>query len=677
MKNNFDNIPSILKRVQNWVVWSPKRKPSGDFTKVPLNPRFSSKGRGKNALSNAPATWGSFDLALQTFNKFQDEFQPTTGGKLGGVGFVNQGNYFALDLDDCLKDGKANKEVAELIEEFNSYTEITASGDGLRVLLEIPPGEKRNKRWTGLNWRGLTEAEAWTYGKYFTMTGNLYAPHLNEIRRNDGAVLAFLAGVETPLKPAEQPKTQTSSGGIYAPPPGEKEWTESEVRQMLTHVSADVGNDEWVKVGMAIKAWNEGESGRAVFVNWSATAPNRFDDKDANARWNSFSPGGNGSGRVTLGTLVHLAKQGGFSLSSTKAEPVRDKPQPDQEATIERDVDDWEARLIHWRDLEKIPPAEAILENWYFKSCVTLITGEQGTCKSLIALAHSALISTGGNWLGLCEVKKTGPVLYLYLESPGGAKNRAEGFMRANGLKEAPEVHFDVVPADLFDLAVLERIIRLIKRKGFVLVIIDVALSVFGAVGRSTTDDMGQFMWSCGHIAKSSEAGVAIIHHPPKSDAGGSHGGMESFALSDVYWVLTKKGELVALENKKQKEGELAKLPLLAKKKITFGGLIAGDSVVVELANQGGPRVEEATRNDLAFLKALQKVVDSNGGPVQRKDWQELAVSRHKMARGSFGDSRVRLIDLGLVLKSGNESKPSYEVSQAGVLFLKERGRNE
>jgi len=79
----------------------------------------------------------------------------------------------------------------------------------------------------------------------------------------------------------------------------------------------------------------------------------------------------------------------------------------------------------------------------------------------------------------------------------------------------------------------------------------------------------------------------------------------------------------------------------------------------------------------LAFLRALQNATDSNGGPVQRKEWSELAVSRYKMARGSFGDSRVRLIDLGLVQKSGKESKPYYEVSLKGVLFLKERGRNE
>ena len=670
-----ENFPNVLRTNLKWLVWSPRRKPEGGFTKIPLNPKFNSRGIGRNAKSNDDSTWGSLELATQTYEKFQNVIQPETGMRLGGLGYVNQGDFLAIDFDDCLTDGKPNAEVAELVKELNSYTEISPSGKGLKILLEIPDGVKVNTKKENLNYRGLAEAEAWTQGKYTTLTGHLYAPHLNEIRRNDGAVRAFLAGIEKQSNNTPTPQTQTCSGGLYAPPPTERDWTEAEVRQMLNHVSADVGNDDWVRIGMALKTWDPGERGRAVFVNWSATAPNRFDDRDANTRWNSFSPQGNGAGRVSLGTLVHLAKQGGFK-TSYKSEPPLIQPKPDQEATIEREVDEWEARLVPWKDLDKIPPAEPILDKWYFKSSVTLITGEQGTYKSLIALDHSALIARGGNWLGLFDIKKTGPVLYLYLESPGGASVRAKGVMNASGLKEAPDVLFDIVPANLFDPAVLERFVRLIKRKGFVLVIVDVALSVFGAFGKSTTDDMGAFSASCRTIATSTEAGVAIIHHPPKSDADGAHGGMESFALADVWWVGTKKGELVEFKNRKQKEGEAGKPVLLAKKKVPLGGLVVGDSVVVELANQGG-RAEEATRNDLAFLKALQKATDSNGGPVQRKEWSELAVSRYKMARGSFGDSRVRLIDLGLVQKSGNPNIPDYAVSLAGILFLKEKGRNE
>jgi len=679
-----ENFPNALRTNLKWVVWSPKRKPDGGYNKIPLNPNFKPNGVGKKARSNSPETLGSLELATQTFERFQNVVQPTTGMKLGGVGYVNQGDFLAIDLDRCLKDGKPNDEVAELVEELNSYTEISPSGNGLRILLEIPEGLQVNTRREKISFRGLAEAEAWTQGKYTTMTGNLYAPHLNEIRRNDGAVRAFLAGIskqatitcskeEQVIDSIPAPQTQTSSGGIYSPPPGERDWTEAEVRQMLNHVSADVGNDDWVKIGMALKTWDPGERGRAVFVNWSATAPNRYDPQDANTRWNSFSPQGNGAGRVTLGTLVHLAKQGGFSFGGARTEPPIPSPKPDQEATIEREVDEWEARLIPWKDLDKIPPAEPILDKWYFKSCITLVTGETGTCKSFISLAHSALIATGGNWLGLYDVKQTGPVLYLYLESPGGACVRAQGL----GLKEAPEVYFDIRPANLFQPATLNAFIRLIKRKGFVLVIIDVALSVFGAFGKSTTDDMGNFMACCRSITSETGAGVSIIHHPPKSDAGGAHGGMESYALADVRWVGSKKGEQVEFKNAKQKEGEEEKPLMLAKKKVPLGGLIVGDTVVIELANQGGPRAEDATRNDLAFLKALKKVTDSDGGPVQAKEWKELAISRYKMARGSFGDSRVRLIDLGYVQKTGKESKPFYALSQAGGVLLKERGRNE
>ena len=654
-----ENFPAELKTKPNWVAWRKQ-------TKVPVNPRNLNY-----AKSNNPTTWGTIGEALKAVQN--------NPGRIGGVGINPVQELVVVDFDDVCPGGKLPDEVLDVITRTNSYWEFSPSGNGLKGLffakagmgyLNIPKKKVR--------FHGIPVAEVWNDGKYTTLTGNLVKPDLNKIQPMDEFVDALVVAMrkqQTETTTTPPPQTQTSSGGLYAPPPTERDWTEAEVRQMLNHVSADVGNDEWVRIGMALKTWDPGERGRAVFVNWSATAPNRFDDRDANTRWNSFSPQGNGAGRVSLGTLVHLAKQGGFK-TSYKSEPPLIQPKPDQEATIEREVDEWEARLVPWKDLDKIPPAEPILDKWYFKSSVTLITGEQGTYKSLIALDHSALIARGGNWLGLFDIKKTGPVLYLYLESPGGASVRAKGVMNASGLKEAPDVLFDIVPANLFDPAVLERFVRLIKRKGFVLVIVDVALSVFGAFGKSTTDDMGAFSASCRTIATSTEAGVAIIHHPPKSDADGAHGGMESFALADVWWVGTKKGELVEFRNRKQKEGEAGKPVLLAKKKVPLGGLVVGDSVVVELANQGG-RAEEATRNDWAFLRALQNATDSNGGPVQRKEWSELAVSRYKMARGSFGDSRVRLIDLGLVQKSGNPNRPDYAVSLAGVLFLKERGRNE
>ena len=677
MNLKTENFPAELKPLQNWLVWSPRAKTDGTFTKIPLNPRFDPQGQGRKASSNKPATWATLEQAVRTFETHRDVLQKETGKGLGGVGFVNQDVVLAIDLDDCLDEfGQPSPDVARLVEEFNSYTEITPSGRGLRILLRIPDGVRVNKLDHDLNFRGVRKAEVWTYGKYLTLTGNLFAPHLNEIRRNDGAVRAFLAGIEKKREPA-QPQTSTSSGGIVATANGKREWTENEVREMLAHVSADVPNDDWVKIGMALKTWDSGERGRGLFVNWSATAPARFDSRDANTRWDSLSPEGNGAGRVTMGTLVERAKQGGFQpiVGDFKKEtPRTGKGNDDPEALDQKAVDEWESRLIHWGDLDKIPPADPILQGWYYSSCVTLITGEQGTMKSLIALAHSALVATGGNWLGQAEVMKPGPVLYVYLESPGGASRRARGIVLDGKLSQPPNVLFDIVPANLFDPTVVRRFVRLIKKRGFVLVIIDVALTVFGAFGKSTTDDMGTFMASCGTVARETGAGVVPIHHPPKSNPEGSHGGMEAFALCDVWWVGKKRGENVVFENIKQKEGELVKLPALRLRKVDQGGLTVGNSVVVELADERAG-AGELSKNDLAFLRALKRVRDAHGGPVQPKDWREIALEKYGMKEGSFSPSRTTLLERGLVMSVGGGYRPVYDITQTGILYLVESDR--
>jgi len=300
-----ENFPAELKTKPNWVAWRKQ-------TKVPVNPRNLD-----NAKSNNPTTWGTIAEALKAVQN--------NPGRIGGVGINPVQELVVVDFDDVCPGGKLSDEVLDAITKTGSYWEFSPSGNGLKGLffakagmgyLNIPKKKVR--------FHGIPVAEVWNDGKYTTLTGNLVKPELNKIQLMDGFVDALVVAMrkqQTETTTTPPPQTQTSSGGGKNPPPAERDWTEAEVRQMLNHVSADVGNDDWVRIGMALKTWDPGERGRAVFVNWSATAPNRFDDRDANTRWNSFSPQGNGAGRVTLGTLVHLAKQGGFSDCGAKRDP--------------------------------------------------------------------------------------------------------------------------------------------------------------------------------------------------------------------------------------------------------------------------------------------------------------------------------------------------------------------
>lgn len=78
------------------------------------------------------------------------------------------------------------------------------------------------------------------------------------------------------------------------------------VEAALAHIDPNCSREQWVKAGMAIQDELE-SAGKPLFMEWSSRGSS-FSKRDAEATWNSFSPG---SG-ITIGTLFAAAKEGGF-----------------------------------------------------------------------------------------------------------------------------------------------------------------------------------------------------------------------------------------------------------------------------------------------------------------------------------------------------------------------------
>ena len=102
------------------------------------------------------------------------------------------------------------------------------------------------------------------------------------------------------------------------------------IRAALQHIPANLPRDEWARVGMAIKSEYPDDTGRDLFTQWSATAES-YDAKATGATWRSVKAGGG----VSIGTLLHLAKENGFTLP--KADQAASKPDPEAEARRARD----------------------------------------------------------------------------------------------------------------------------------------------------------------------------------------------------------------------------------------------------------------------------------------------------------------------------------------------------
>ena len=151
---DFNSIPSELKALPQWIVWKTEEK-GERYTKVPY------QVDGEGAQTNNRRTWSTFATAVKFY--LQDDYD--------GIGFVfsRQDNYIGIDIDDCVVDGKVNTFATEIINSLDSYTEFSPSGKGLHVIIKgnLPQnvlGTGRKNTQHGL--------EIYSYGRYFTFTGN-------------------------------------------------------------------------------------------------------------------------------------------------------------------------------------------------------------------------------------------------------------------------------------------------------------------------------------------------------------------------------------------------------------------------------------------------------------------------------------------------------------------------
>jgi primase-polymerase (primpol)-like protein len=143
-------IPDALSSRDQWVCWRIQSR--GDSkTKVPINPES-----GKFASTSKPKTWSSFDQARES----------ATDNDSLGVGFVftTEDQIVGVDLDDCRdpESGEPDDQASEIIDQLDSYTEVSPSGTGYHVLVLGSIPTQRNRR---------ENIEVYESGRFFTVTG--------------------------------------------------------------------------------------------------------------------------------------------------------------------------------------------------------------------------------------------------------------------------------------------------------------------------------------------------------------------------------------------------------------------------------------------------------------------------------------------------------------------------
>ncbi len=163
-----EHIPSKLKALPNWALWSYTwDEARQEWDKPPY----------QGASSTDPATWRTFDEAYELYQKLGLDglfvAAPLDCSLTGG------------DFDHCLVGGRAKPAVENVLKTLHTYVEVSPSAGGLRSFNFGPKTVSRSKII-----KDGSQFEFWDNSRFLSVTGHRYAGYPATINEDPAAVAA-------------------------------------------------------------------------------------------------------------------------------------------------------------------------------------------------------------------------------------------------------------------------------------------------------------------------------------------------------------------------------------------------------------------------------------------------------------------------------------------------------
>ena len=165
----FDMISDEMKALKRWVLWK-----DVNGSKIP-----------RQVAQDAPAS-STNEEHWSTYAEASEALRSDSGAS--GVGFVFKSGdgFIGVDFDDCLDCPEKKAVIDELIENLDSYAEVSPSGNGVKVFGKgscIGKGRR-------FNWHGV-DMELYSNARFFTVTERVYSEDrpVNDIEDVVDAVL--------------------------------------------------------------------------------------------------------------------------------------------------------------------------------------------------------------------------------------------------------------------------------------------------------------------------------------------------------------------------------------------------------------------------------------------------------------------------------------------------------
>jgi hypothetical protein len=583
LHGDLANLPDALARLKalpNWVCWKWEwrvdKKGIGKRTKPPMRP----SNPQNNANIADARTWGTYEQALGAYQK----------GLCDGIGFcLTNTDIAAFDLDNCRNPatGDILPEAMKLVARASSYTEITPSGTGLRII-GTGSGEKVHKK-QQVPGSAMTVETYRKATRYITITGN---PLRNTPQRMGNMdlvideVVAELGGVK-------------AIGGVKAS--GGESHTLEEIEADLERLRSQRWDNGWHETMCIATAsfmargmnYDEACEKLAPFCDGGADDPDMIELLDS--AWRKFHP---------------EAQQGGVARLRMA---LRDALAPSaKEETAQQPAELRKSALEFFENFGKASPKRAIIKGVLYKGERSSWVGPPGSGKSALLADLAIHAAEGTDWRGhRCKEKVA--VVYFALERKELVKRR----MRAHA---KPETAFEMKDGGLaprevkagfknLPIALAGKAIDLLNRSCIEIMVENIRAAeahygcpvgliiidtynkgiAMGGGEENAAKDQNIMAANLQQVQDQTDLHIALIGHTGKDESRGARGSNAHLGDVDMMVQISVDGTVRTATIIKINDGMEGILTRFCVEPVTLGRDEDGDPITTAIVSEGVP----------------------------------------------------------------------------------------
>lgn len=596
---NAAGIPASMLDTPRWApwraMWNEKKQ---KYEKIPHRSDKPAYGLS----SQTTRGWSSFHDAMRAYQRQPDKF--------AGVGYLMTGAHglVAVDLDHCVKDGEIAPWAAEVVAKLDSYTEVSPSGNGLRIMVE---GEIE-RDWTNHE-RGI-EVYGGLDARFVTITGARVEGSSPRVRKpRPGAMDEITARYR-------KAKTSAQVQDLHLPPLlGDDELPDLDdidlpphAKNFLVDGPGPADDRSRLMFATAIALRQSGLSHQQILSIMEANEhfmeaamDHRKQDYDKTLRylWDHHCKAG--AARAEELRQLDLAQFDDMDLSEgvqdeQEGAAMRDST-PDRGQSV---ADDFEALEDDFSDLLSAPPPKPTKAekpprftfikpdvflhrrpaSWIIKGVLPraglgVIYGASGSGKTFYTLDLGGAVARGAEWRG--HKTEQGRVAYIVAEGASGFRNRLDAYCQFNGIAPA-DLDLVVLPdaPNFLDKSHIKDLVLALKAAGpLAMVVVDTYARVMAGGNENDAKDTGQAVAHCDLIHRVTGALVVLVHHSGKDAARGARGSGALRAAADLEVEVVQTRDYRAATVTKMKDGEDGKEYAFRLQEVVLGQDDDGDNI--------------------------------------------------------------------------------------------------